>query len=103
MEVLCYSTQFSAFVCDIRVISPYWITTIFSSSREYTIPSRLLQSSDLTFYNSDMATLIGNKLLWDQQIVIDFCNRMRFGIKNENDKVTWGILREMQVCYADGA
>lgn len=50
-----------------------------------------------------MATLIGNKLLWDQQIVIDFCNRMRFGIKNENDKVTWGILREMQVCYADGA
>jgi hypothetical protein len=44
-----------------------------------------------------MATLIGSMFLCDQQIVIDFCNQMRFGIKGEKDKVIWGTLREIQV------
>jgi hypothetical protein len=47
-----------------------------------------------------MATLLGSAFLCDQQIVIDFCKGMQFGIKGEKDTVTWGNLIEIQVGHA---
>jgi hypothetical protein len=44
-----------------------------------------------------MATIIGSKFLYDQQVVINFCKQMQFGIKGKNDLVTWGMLTEVQV------
>jgi hypothetical protein len=38
--------------------------------------------------------------LYDQQVVVDFCKQMRFGIKGEKDTVTWGTIGEVQVSLA---